>query len=263
MKDWGFDGIDVDWEYPADSVEADNMILLLQAVRGELDTYSAKYAGGHHFLLTIAAPAGPDNYNKLKLAELGRVVDNVFLMGYDFAGAWSNSSGHDANLYHNSQNPSATPFNTNDAVEAYINGGIPAEKIVLGMPLYGRSFQQTDGIGNSFTGVGSGTWESGVWDYKVLPKTGATIQCDDVAKGCYSYDLNTKELISFDTPAMVFTKVEYIIRRGLGGSMFWEVSADKTGSESLVGTSRKGLGFLDSTQNCLDYPDSKYTNIRT
>lgn len=262
LKDWGFDGIDIDWEYPADATEAENMILLLQAVRDELDSYAAQYAKGHHFLLSIAAPAGPDNYNKLKLAELGKVLDYVNLMAYDFAGSWSDYSGHDANLYANPQNLNATPFNTQDAVDAYIKGGVPANKIVLGMPIYGRSFQKTEGIGKPYTGVGAGSWEDGVWDYKALPKAGATVQCDDTAKGCYSYDSSTQELISFDTPAMISTKVDWLKGKGLGGSMFWEASADKKGTDSLISTSHNGLGSQDSAQNYLDYPNSVYDNIK-
>nr|P32470.2 RecName: Full=Chitinase 1; Flags: Precursor [Aphanocladium album]CAA45468.1 chitinase [Aphanocladium album] len=262
MKDWGFDGIDIDWEYPADATQAQNMVLLLQAVRSELDSYAAQYAKGHHFLLSIAAPAGPDNYNKLKFAELGKVLDYINLMAYDYAGSWSNYTGHDANIYANPQNPNATPYNTDDAVQAYINGGVPANKIVLGMPIYGRSFQQTEGIGKPYNGIGSGSWENGIWDYKALPKAGATVKCDDTAKGCYSYDPSTKELISFDTPAMISTKVSWLKGKGLGGTMFWEASASKKGSDSLISTSHQGLGSQDSTQNYLDYPNSKYDNIK-
>ncbi|GAB0146622.1 Endochitinase 1 [Epichloe bromicola] len=262
MKDWGFDGIDVDWEYPADDTQAANMVLLLQAIRAELDAYAAKSAPGYHFQLSIAAPAGPDHYNKLRMADLGKVLDYVNLMAYDFAGSWSNYSGHDANLYSAPGNPNATPFNTDDSVNAYIKGGVPAQKIVLGMPIYGRSFQNTDGIGKSYSGVGSGSWENGIWDYKVLPKAGALVQYDSVAKGYYSYDSSSKELISFDTPTMVKEKVSYLKGKGMGGSMFWEASADRKGSDSLIGTSVSALGGLDSTDNLLDYPDSQYDNIR-
>ncbi|KAM3516743.1 hypothetical protein NHJ13051_009628 [Beauveria bassiana] len=237
MKDWGFDGIDIDWEYPEDATQAQDMIFLLQAVRDELDSYASQHAKHHHFLLSIAAPTGAKEYKKLKLAELGQVLDYINLMAYDFAGAWSNATGHGANLYNNTENPAATPFNTQDAVDAYINGGVPVNKLVLGMPLYGRSFQQTEGIGKPYTGVGSGTWEYGTWDYRVLPKPGAKIICDNTAQGCYSYDAQTKELISFDTPDIVAAKVEWLKEKGLGGSMFWEASGDKNGSDSLINKS--------------------------
>nr|AEC16039.1 chitinase [Ophiocordyceps unilateralis] len=262
VKDWGFDGVDVDWEYPADDTQAGNMILLLQAIRDELDAYAAKSAPSHHFELSIAAPAGPDHYNKLHMADLGKVLDYVNLMAYDFAGSWSNFSGHDANLYSQKENPNATPFNTDDAVQAYIKGGVPSEKIVLGMPIYGRSFQSTEGIGKSFSGVGSGTWENGVWDYKALPKPGAQVSYDDVAKGFYSYDKSTKELISFDTPEMIKTKVSYLRGKNMGGSMFWEASADRKDDGSLINTSFQALGGIESSQNWLSYPDSKYDNIK-
>ncbi|PHH59404.1 hypothetical protein CDD82_2490 [Ophiocordyceps australis] len=262
VKDWGFDGIDVDWEYPADETQASDMVLLLKAVRQELDAYAATHAKGHHFLLSIAAPAGPSNYNKLHLSELGQLLDHVNLMAYDYAGDWSPFSGHNANLYPNARNPNAAPFNTDAAVQDYIKGGVPQRKLIIGMPVYGRSFQKTAGIGKPYSGVGSGTWEAGMWDYKGLPKPGATVYHDEAAKAFYSYDNATQELISFDTPVAVATKVSYLKRLGLGGSMFWEASGDKRGAESLIGTSLEGLGSLDTTANYLDYPDSRYANMR-
>lgn len=109
--------------------------------------------------------------------------------------------------------------------------------------------------------MGSGTWEYGTWDYRVLPKPGAEIMCDNTAQGCYSYDAQTKELISFDTPDIVAAKVEWLKEKGLGGSMFWEASGDKNGSDSLINKSFVGLESLESTPNFLDYPNSTYANI--
>ncbi|KAK5988044.1 Chitinase 1 [Cladobotryum mycophilum] len=261
MKDWGFDGIDIDWEYPADALQAQNMVLLLQAVRDELDSYANAHASGHHFLLSIAAPAGPSNFGVLELAALGKVVDYVNLMAYDFAGSWSQYSGHASNLFPNTKDPNATPFNSDFAIKAY-SANITPSKIVLGMPLYGRSFQNTLGIAQPFSGVGLGSWENGVWDYKALPKTGAVITYDNASMASFSYDSNTHELISFDTTAMVDKKVSYLKSHGLGGSMFWEASADRNDSGSLIQTSFTSLGTLDTSCNCIDYPDSRYDNIR-
>lgn len=200
----------------------------------------------------------------MDLAGMAPYLDHYNLMGYDYAGSWDNTTGHQANLYPDPTNPLATKFSTEAAVDDYLAAGVPASKIVLGMPIYGRAFESTDGLGVSYTGVGSGSWENGVWDYKALPKAGATVITDDVAGAAYSYDSSSRELISFDTPAMIQTKVSYLKSKGLGGSMFWEASSDKTDDDSLIGTSFAalgGAGGLDTSQNCLSYPNSTYDNI--
>ena len=260
----GFDGIDIDWEYPADATEAANFITLLSTVRQALDDYADEYAPGYHFLLTVASPAGPQNYDIMDLSGMAPYVDYFDLMGYDYAGSWDTTSGHQANLYYESSNPNATKYSTEQALTDYIAAGVPADQIVLGMPVYGRSFEETAGIGLPYTGVGSGSWEDGVWDYKVLPRSGATEITDSVAGATYSYDSSTEELISYDTADMVATKVEYLLGKGLAGSMFWEASADRNDSQSLILTSFNSLGgssALDSTENLLNYPNSTYANI--
>ncbi|KIH91156.1 chitinase [Sporothrix brasiliensis 5110] len=261
VKDWGFDGIDIDWEYPASATDAANFVLLLQAVRDALDAYAAQYAPGYHFLLTVASPAGPTNYKVQDLKGMAAVVDFFNFMGYDYAGSFSAAAGHQANLYPNPQNPNATPFSTDRAVTDYLGAGVPAAQIVLGMPIYGRAFENTAGPGTAYSGVGPGTWEAGIYDYKALPRAGATVQTDATAGATYSYDAASREMVSYDTPAMVQAKVQYAKSKGLGGSMFWEASADKTGADSLIGTSFAALGSLDTAQNLLSYPNSQYDNL--
>ncbi|KAI6358233.1 Endochitinase 46 [Pyricularia grisea] len=262
MKDWGFDGIDIDWEYPADATQGQNMVLLLQAVRSALDAYAAQYAPGYHFLLTIASPAGPSHYQQMQLGQLAQVVDKMYLMAYDYAGAWDSTSGHQANLFPSGSNPTATPFSTDRAVTDYIAAGVPPSKIVLGMPIYGRTFQNTDGPGRPYSGTGPGSWENGIWDFKALPRPGATEQYDAATGATWSYDATQREMVTYDTPDNVRRKVDWVKTKGLGGSMFWELSGDRTDGSSLVGTSASSLGALDTSQNQLSYPDSQYLNIR-
>ena len=157
-------------------------------------------------------------------------------MAYDYAGTFSNVAGHQANLYPSASDPGSTPFSTSAAVDYYKSQGIAGTKIILGMPIYGRAFASTDGPGQSFSGSGEGSWEQGIWDYKVLPQDGATEICDAETGASWSYDAKKRLLVTYDNKDMVGKKVEYIKKEGLGGAMWWESSADKKGDESLIGT---------------------------
>jgi chitinase len=172
VKDLGLDGLDIDWEYPKSAQEAQDLLSLLVACRQELDAYAATVpvqSNGRaaHFLLTIAAPAGPTNYEKLLLREMAPYLDFINLMAYDYAGSWDSCAGHQGNLYPDQHTPACTPFSTAGAVKYYIDNGVPPNKMVIGMPLYGRSFLATEGPGKPYSGTGDGSWEKGVWDYKV------------------------------------------------------------------------------------------------
>jgi len=234
-------------------------------------------------LLTVACPAGAQNYEKFHLKDMDTYLDFWNLMAYDYAGAWDSIAGHQANLHPSASTPTSTPFATSNALEYYTSHGIEPSKIILGMPLYGRAFTNTDGPGQPFSGTGEGSWEPGVWDFKALPKEGAKDFLDDQIGASWTYDSGARVMVSYDNLDMAKKKVDFINQEGLGGAMWWESSADKTGEQSLIGTVShgclvigsnqgrvllmdrqvvRGLGQMDQSQNTLEYPESKFDNLR-
>ncbi|ORY09764.1 glycoside hydrolase superfamily [Clohesyomyces aquaticus] len=272
IKDYGFDGVDIDWEYPQNLEQGEQLLQLVHEIRKAMDAYA--HTLGHrdyqkpHFEISIAAPAGKSNYQNMPLGKIAAVIDFINVMGYDFAGSWDQHTGHQANLYPCKTCPTCTPFNIQSVLHDYTSAGVPPSKFVLGMPLYGRAFIQTAGPGQPFTGgVGEGSFEAGVWDFKDLPKPGHDEHINEEVGASYSFDKATGTMVSYDTVEMACKKAQYIKQHGLGGAMWWELSGDKTGEESIVSNVVRELGGHDGGKmerrpNWLQYPDSCFDNVK-
>ncbi|KAB5589554.1 Glycoside hydrolase family 18 protein [Ceratobasidium theobromae] len=258
MEDNGLDGIDIDFEFPTAGAQAKGYVSLLSELRTALNKHAAKKGEKNPYQITAAVPAGSDNYTKLLVSQMDPSLTYWNLMAYDYSGEWSSAADDQANLY----GPTTTGFDTNTAIQWYTANGATASKIALGMPIYGRAFQNTDGRGKSYRGVGDGTWDKGVYDYKALPLSGAVVREDSARGSSYTYDSKKREWVSYDSPNIVRQKSKYAMSKGLAGGMFWELAADKAGSQSLVGASAATFGSLDSTPNHLYYPYSKFDNIK-
>lgn len=187
-------------------------------------------------------------------------------MAFDYQGpGFSNYTGHNSNVYPSRSNPRTTDFNTAQAIDYYKTQIASPRKLILGMPLYGRSFANTAGLGQKFNGSGDGTWEAGVLDYKVLPLNGSTVYTDKKLMAAWSYDNKTRQFVTFDTPEVQTLKTKYLKSEKLGGAWWWDSSSDRSDDKSLVGTVSKALGGpqgLKQRTNNLYYPLSQYDNIR-
>ncbi|CAB4495243.1 unnamed protein product [Rhizophagus irregularis] len=260
LKDLGLDGLDIDWEYPQNEGDAKNYVKLLKELREALDEYSESQNHSHKLLLTAALPCGEEQYKKMKLKDMNKYLDLFYLMAYDFSGSWSSKASHQSNLY-------GSDLSTHKAVDYYISKGVDEDKIVIGMPMYGRAFQNTNGFGSSYNGVGEGTWEQGVYDYKKLPRQNATEHFDEKAIASYSYSASDREFVTYDNPQVIIHKTDYVKHNNLRGVMFWELSGDFPTSHerSLLSAAYHGLGgkdAIDQTPNHRSFPDSIYENVR-
>lgn len=179
---------------------------------------------------------------------MAEVLDYVNLMAYDFAGPWTaGRAGHHARLYAGREPYDAYAARSGDAAVEYVLAqGVPARKVVLGVPVYGRSFLGVRGPGERFEGCGGEA--GGVVEYRDLPRDGAEEEVVDEevwGASCWvdagGEEGKAEEWVSYDSPRTVREKARYVRERGLGGLFYWTGIADKKGEGSLLRAGYEGL----------------------
>jgi len=248
MKDNGFDGIDIDWEFP-EKDENNNYTQLLGELRQQLD--DASTADGKNYQLTTALPAsgyylyGDDPAHHLEpiLKETSDHVDFINVMTYDYRGSWpgDTTTYHQAALYSN-----AEKGNVDWGIQQYLSAGVEAKDIVLGVPLYGRTWTGVNGGENNDGLLQSGT-VGDTFKYKDLHQklgtNGYIEYWDDSAKVPYIYSEQEGIFSTYENNQSVLEKVNYVEQHGLGGMFFWELSGDLpiNNPDSLVNVAASNL----------------------
>ncbi len=245
MLKYQFDGIDLDWEYPGggglaggSASDGANFVLLLAEIRSQLN--ALKNSTGRDYLITVASSAGYDRVaSQYQLSAMAPYLDWFNIMTYDFHGTWETTTHFNAPLFAAAADPSNAAYNVSGAVQAYLNLGVPAEKIVVGLAFYGRSYANvgSSSLFQSFQDAGPGSWDGGVLDYKDIKNNyidkGYTRYFDANAKVPYLYSADKKVFISYDDPESIQAKVNYVNQNSLGGVMFWDLTSD---DGTLLGT---------------------------
>ncbi len=248
-----FDGIDIDWEFPVSGglkpgrpEDKHNFTLLLSELRCQLDELGK--SAGRHYSLTAALPAPARVHTNFELNQIHPYLDWINLMTYDFHGTWDTITNFNAPLYAVTSDPASKTdgqsLNVDAAVKAYLQAGIPADKLMVGMPFYGRGWAGVPDINHGLfqvsSGPAAGAHEPGMFNYEDIKRgylPAYPRYWQEEAKVPWLYDPATGTMISYDDPESIAIKAEYIKELGLGGAMFWELSCD--GGELLEALARR------------------------
>jgi chitinase len=218
MEAHGFDGFDVDWEYPVvgglpENVrrpeDRENFTRLLAVLRRTFGASEGRL--GRPLLLTSAQSASRGPIEALETGEYHRYIDWIHLMTYDFHGSWHPEPGHNSDL-----------AATEAAVRLHLDRGFPAAKIVVGTPLYAHQWVRNPG----------GPWSAGpvlLWhEAQALAHAGNDRW--DEARGA-SWLEEPGRFVTWDSGRAVEAKRALVRRLGLGGLMTWQITGDPEGRQ--------------------------------
>ncbi|XP_058834502.1 acidic mammalian chitinase-like [Topomyia yanbarensis] len=252
---YGFDGIDIDWEYPAQrdgdrSVDKANFVLMLNDLEQEFSNYG--------LLLTVAVAAAANSAAiSYDIPGISAVVDYINLMEYDFHGSYDGITGENAPLYAGPADITATQqqLNVDSSVKYWLNQGAPASKLNLGMPLYGRTYTLSDvnqnGIGAPVSGAGTAgpyTQEAGFMGYNEICENQLTGAWTDVWYNVQMvpYAYNGNQWVGYDNARSILAKCNLIKTYGLAGGMFWSIDTD-----DFLGKCGTKFELTTALKNCL------------
>jgi chitinase len=237
LSRYDLDGLDIDWEYPAmvgaghpfRSEDRQNFTLLVKELRKQLDQQTAR--SHRRLYLTIAAGASQEFLAHTEMKKVQKYVDTVNLMAYDYVEPDSDPlTGHHAPLFTNPAD--ARNYSGDASVRAFEQAGVPANKILLGLPFYGHAWGEVADQNYGFLQPGKPVPNLHA-SYGAITGTmlnqGFVRHWDPIASAPYLYNSDKHIFVSYEDAESIAAKCRYVLAHKLGGVMFWEYSGDPAG----------------------------------
>lgn len=222
IRKWGIDGIDIDWEFPGLSwsghaknpaVDVDNFTLLMKQLRETLgNEYLLTYAG---YCMDRQPTEGGWKYIDVKAVD--QYVDFVNIMAYDL---------DEAPHHHSAIRSSAAYWDCERSVKAYLDAGVPASKLVLGIPFYARhsfSASPTSIDYKNIAYLDKTRYKTDNWD-----ESAGVPYITEIAGGRFH--------AGYDNPESIRRKASWTRSLGMNGLMYWAYDSDDSN-----GTLRKAV----------------------
>jgi chitinase len=257
-----FDGIDLDWEYPTQlaggnvgygPADRHNATLLAAEFRRQIDALGA--SNHTHYLLTAALPAAKSSTNYYELASFIRSLDWANVMTYDFNVPGGTVAAPDTLFRHDPRDPHARDWtwNTVGTVGWYLLNGVPASKIVVGVPFYGNQYLNSTGLYTAFDNTGLDP-NSLQWDQTPQPTYHDLVDVADTSGYTRHWNAFAGEpyltnpaavhvlatgtvtaptTIVYSDPRSIAERAALVRALGLRGAMAWELSQDSD-SHALI-----------------------------
>ena len=237
-QDYGYDGIDLDWEYPEEG-DSDNMVHFLHMLRAELVTWNP------HALITMPVPA-TEFGSKWFDARMAGEVDFIQIMSYELHGPWKDGahyshSGHNSPLRETDLDPiDGHKQSFQKFVDYWVAKGYPKSKMLVGIACFGHGFM-VDGFAKVPV-IASKHADINYKDLKPLLAAGWVRHWDAQAVVPWLSSPKGDEIITYDDPQSASAKGAWAREAGLRGIFFWEISQDYVdGRNELVEPAIKGL----------------------
>jgi len=241
MDTYAFDGVDLDWEYPASSVrggkpeDTANYVALAKEIQA---------AFGGRYGLSMTLPASYLYLQNFDLAGLQKYVSFFNVMTYDLHGVWDNAT--------QGVGPYIRPHTNLTEIDAALDilwrSQVIPSKVNLGLAWYGRSFMLQDpncttpngvckfsdaGLPGPCTGVGGTLNLAEIQD--IIAQEHLTPRLDEIAAIKYM-SWNSTQWVGYDDAVTIQMKLAFANARCLGGAMVWAM--DQADQKTACGLSR-------------------------